>query len=181
MSNLTQAEATRRRIIDAADEINCRLGPGRLSLDAVAAEAGVSKGGLLYHFPSKEKLLRALVQHHVSELRAAIERSVGCCGHGPKDLRLAYVRAMREKLYNRVSPPGILAVLAADPALISPFLDLQREILDKAFRGEGERCSEVIAFLAIQGLAHLKLMNPALFGSLPADKVFDAVEALLAD
>lgn len=34
-------------------------------LDAVAADAGVSKGGLLYHFPSKEALAEALVERLV--------------------------------------------------------------------------------------------------------------------
>ncbi|PTE20023.1 TetR/AcrR family transcriptional regulator, partial [Cereibacter changlensis JA139] len=45
------AQATRRRLLDAADQLSRTVGPARLSLEAVAAEAGVSKGGLLYHFP----------------------------------------------------------------------------------------------------------------------------------
>ncbi len=49
------------RVLDAARKI---LADGgyltRFSLSAVAAEAGVSKGGLLHHFPSKEALLRGL-------------------------------------------------------------------------------------------------------------------------
>lgn len=43
---------TKQRILDAAAEIARELGPGHLSLEAVATRAGVSKGGLLYHFPS---------------------------------------------------------------------------------------------------------------------------------
>lgn len=38
-----------------------RHGVSSLTLDAVAAEAGVSKGGLLYHFSTKEALLAGLV------------------------------------------------------------------------------------------------------------------------
>lgn len=50
---------TRDRILDAAEEL---IGLGQVppALDAVAASAGVSKGGLLYHF-DKQSLLRALV------------------------------------------------------------------------------------------------------------------------
>ena len=33
------------------------------TLDAVAAAAGVSKGGLLYHFPSKDALVDGLAEH----------------------------------------------------------------------------------------------------------------------
>lgn len=52
------------RILDAARKI---LADGgyltRFSLSAVAAEAGVSKGGLLHHFPNKEALLRGLSEN----------------------------------------------------------------------------------------------------------------------
>ena len=41
---------TRKRLLDAAAAVVRRDGAGALTLDAVAAEAGVSKGGLLYHF-----------------------------------------------------------------------------------------------------------------------------------
>ncbi|SPY79010.1 HTH-type transcriptional repressor KstR2 [Providencia rustigianii] len=37
-----------------------REGIAALSLNAVAKEAGVSKGGLLHHFPSKQELIHAL-------------------------------------------------------------------------------------------------------------------------
>lgn len=52
------------RILEAARKI---LADGgyltRFSLSEVAAEAGVSKGGLLHHFPSKEALLRGLSEN----------------------------------------------------------------------------------------------------------------------
>ena len=48
----------RDKILAAAEELARVAGPGNLSLDAVAARAGVSKGGLLYHFPTKAKLLK---------------------------------------------------------------------------------------------------------------------------
>ena len=44
------ATDTRRRLLDAATAVVRRDGARALTLDAVAAEAGVSKGGLLYHF-----------------------------------------------------------------------------------------------------------------------------------
>lgn len=39
-----------------------RDGIAALSLNAVAREAGVSKGGLLHHFPNKQALIFALVR-----------------------------------------------------------------------------------------------------------------------
>ena len=51
----------RDRMLDAAEVVVTRHGIANLTLDAVAAEAGMSKGGLLHHFPSKDRLVDALV------------------------------------------------------------------------------------------------------------------------
>lgn len=52
------------RILTAASKILANGGyMTRFSLSAVAAEAGVSKGGLLHHFPSKEALIRGLSEN----------------------------------------------------------------------------------------------------------------------
>ena len=53
---------TRKRLLDAAAAVVRRDGAGALTLDAVAAEAGVSKGGLLYHFPTKEAMIAVLLE-----------------------------------------------------------------------------------------------------------------------
>lgn len=53
---------TRARLLDAARSILVDEGASRLTLSAVAERAGVSKGGLLYHFPSKAALVEGLAQ-----------------------------------------------------------------------------------------------------------------------
>jgi AcrR family transcriptional regulator len=49
------------RILDAAERVVTRDGAAHLTLDAVAAEVPMSKGGVLYHFPSKEDLIRGMI------------------------------------------------------------------------------------------------------------------------
>lgn len=39
-----------------------------MTLEAVAKEAGVSKGGLLYHFPNKDALIESMIEHMVQGL-----------------------------------------------------------------------------------------------------------------
>ena len=51
---------SRERILNAAEARLLARGPAGLVLDAIAADAGVSKGGLLYHFRSKEALVVGL-------------------------------------------------------------------------------------------------------------------------
>ncbi|WP_214848282.1 TetR/AcrR family transcriptional regulator [Exiguobacterium sp. s193] len=61
---MTSAKAleTRRRIIDATVQIMLTRGFPQLTLEEVAKQANVSKGGLLYHFASKEELLMGVIE-----------------------------------------------------------------------------------------------------------------------
>ncbi len=68
LAQTIHAHAARDRILDAADELVTAAGAGNLTLDAVAHAAGVSKGGLLYHFPSKDALLAGMVERHIDQL-----------------------------------------------------------------------------------------------------------------
>jgi AcrR family transcriptional regulator len=54
-------------LLDAAEQVLTRGGPQALTLQAVADEAGVSKGGLLYHFSNKSELVRGLVERLVDD------------------------------------------------------------------------------------------------------------------
>src|SRR2546427_10493234 len=49
------------KLLDAAEAVVVRQGISNLTLDAVAAEAGMSKGGLLDYFPTKDRLVEALL------------------------------------------------------------------------------------------------------------------------
>ncbi|KIQ08128.1 TetR family transcriptional regulator [Rhodococcus sp. Leaf7] len=56
------AADTRDRILDALEALLLDEGLDRTTLEAVAARAGVSKGGLLYHFPSKDAMMASMVR-----------------------------------------------------------------------------------------------------------------------
>lgn len=59
---MAEERSTRDRLLDAFEQIIVGSGSRAATLDAVAAEAGVSKGGLLYHFHSKEALVDAMIE-----------------------------------------------------------------------------------------------------------------------
>lgn len=52
---------TRERILDAMRAVLARGGASAVTLESVAAEAGLSKGGLLYHFKTKQALYAGLL------------------------------------------------------------------------------------------------------------------------
>lgn len=45
----------------------------RLTLDSAAQAAGVSKGGLLHHFPNKDELIKAVITETADEFDAQVE------------------------------------------------------------------------------------------------------------
>jgi len=56
-----KGEARRQLIVDAATRLVAHNGSRGTNLAEIAAEAGVSQSGLLYHYPSKEALLNAVL------------------------------------------------------------------------------------------------------------------------
>jgi AcrR family transcriptional regulator len=59
---MAQRSSARQAVLDAFERVVIDRGERAATFDAVAAEAGVSKGGLLYHFASKTDLVDGLVQ-----------------------------------------------------------------------------------------------------------------------
>ncbi len=71
------------RVLDAAEHIVQARGVPALTLDAAARAAGVSKGGLLYHFASKEALLQALMQRLSAYIRLSFDAVLATVPPGP--------------------------------------------------------------------------------------------------
>ncbi len=69
-----EASRTPDDYLDAALRVIAADGAPKLTLAQVARAAGVSKGGLLHHFPNKEALLGALLEREFDAFEAAVER-----------------------------------------------------------------------------------------------------------
>lgn len=66
--------AAREKLLDAYASLLVREGERAATLEAVATKAGVSKGGLLYHFKSKEALAEALAERMLELGREDVEK-----------------------------------------------------------------------------------------------------------
>jgi AcrR family transcriptional regulator len=84
---------TRSQILDAAQAVVMRDGVRNLTLDAVAAHAGISKGGLLYHFHSKEDLAAAMIERSIAWFDEALLDAAKDDGQARGRFTRAYVRA----------------------------------------------------------------------------------------
>lgn len=103
--------SNRERLLTAAADHVREHGAVALTLDAVAAAAGVSKGGLLYHFPTKAGLVAALIDDVLDRFEAEIDTRAGA-DPTPGAWARAYVDATFD---THTSQPDVAAALVATP------------------------------------------------------------------
>lgn len=146
----------RDAILDAAEAVVLRDGFGRLSLQAVAYEIGLSKTGLLHHFPNKVTLIDALVRRTVDQWVADTTEAIAATEPGPGrvpraflGMCLASTGAFTETI--RRSSVVLLAALLHDRSHVEPLRQAHRELdahiaRDGLRKGIGEA-----AHLAVNG------------------------------
>lgn len=71
-----QGRSRRERILDAAFTTFAGRGYRDASMDDIAAAAETSKGGIYFHFPTKESIFRELMRTTADKLVDKVERSV---------------------------------------------------------------------------------------------------------
>src|SRR6185436_3441781 len=72
LTNMRDSQRTVSVILEAAERVIVRSGVEKATIDEVAREAGVSKGGVLHHFPSKEAIIVGLVGMLVTKFEAEV-------------------------------------------------------------------------------------------------------------
>jgi AcrR family transcriptional regulator len=124
---VAKGDRTRDRILTAAEDVVVRDGVARLTLEAAAVEAGLSKGGVLYHFPTRDALVTGMVRRLIEQFNEDLDEACDPAS-GPGARTRAYVRATfrpgtgpapaRER-EDRLGA-AIIAAMAAEPALLGP-------------------------------------------------------------
>jgi AcrR family transcriptional regulator len=129
----------RDALLDAAEAVVTRQGVANLTFDAVAAEAGMSKGGLLHHFRSKDRLIEALVTRAAQNWRACWMGSFERAPEGPGRMTRGLLNHCLSDTQTwtgqlRRSSAAVFAALAQNPSLIEPmravYVDLHRRIAE---------------------------------------------------
>ena len=69
-------QSKKELLLDAAESILEKHAYGDLSLDRIAEVSGLSKGGLLYHFPTKDSVLMALVERLINNFDTEFDKYV---------------------------------------------------------------------------------------------------------
>jgi AcrR family transcriptional regulator len=157
------------KLLDAAEAVVVRQGIANLTLDAVAAEAGMSKGGLLHHFPTKDRLVEALVTRSAENWRACYMEAYARTPEGPGRMARALLNHCLSDAQGwtdqlRHSSSAVFAALAQNPSLIEPmravYSDLHRRIAEDGLPpGVGEAIAAALDGLWLDWVLGLAPVN----------------------
>jgi AcrR family transcriptional regulator len=155
----------REALLDAAECVLFERGTQALTLACVAERAGISKGGLLYHFPNKEALIRGLVERLIEEFDALIASyETG----GPGSYTRAFVEANFAVVMDRDQSRllrrwATVSAAAADPALLAQIREAMHRWHDRDPADDPDPVAAQIARLAAEGLWEVAMHDPGLY------------------
>ncbi|NKB83693.1 TetR/AcrR family transcriptional regulator [Ochrobactrum grignonense] len=170
--------SSRERILRAAVELAQEVGPAHISLDAVAARAGLSKGGLLYSFPTKAKLLEGVVEEYMKEHERAMEVQENLQSGDKTALRVLF-DVYRVQADDEPPASGILAALVENPDFMIPVRHYHRTLLDRMLKDATDDNLVLITYLALTGLECGRLLDCDIVSDEERHSVICRLEKLL--
>ncbi|MGP4081551.1 TetR/AcrR family transcriptional regulator [Pseudalkalibacillus sp. R45] len=165
-------------ILHAASKVVSEQGIFNLTLEAAAKEAGISKGGLLYHYPSKEALVQGMVEHlarnYQEKIRHNAEMDQGSNGRWTRSfLDVTFNQSYENKDMNA----GLLAAKAVNSDLLQPireaYANWQHEIENDGL----DPVKATIIRLAIDGIWLSELFDIYQIEEEKKDEVYRTLKA----
>lgn len=87
-------EKVRVQLIESARRLAMENGLAGVSVDAVAKDAGVTKGGLFHHFPNKQVLVDSVFRHMLTEFQDELEARMSADSELYGRFTRAYIRSV---------------------------------------------------------------------------------------
>lgn len=129
-----RAPKAREIILDAARRIVRESGAGKLTFDELVQQSGVTRGGITYHFATKDALLRALVEADIEQWCELEELRWPDAADETTAELIAYIRAHTERNEDRRRfVTGMLSAVTLDHSLLDPvrtFIERRRAGID---------------------------------------------------
>jgi AcrR family transcriptional regulator len=187
--------SNRDRVLAAATQVALRDGPGAVTIEAVVTEAGVSRGGVLYHFPSKDALLQALVDQDIDVVREVTGLDADTDAESPARRLRAYYEACTAWEPER-GHVALAVALAENPGLLRSWARVQRDLdaVDAACAAAsdgdpdpaadpvgGRALASLVARLALDGLWFSDLIDPQRFTTAQRERLVEAILATASE
>lgn len=153
-----KAQRTKADLLDAARTVLLNEGIERLSMDRVALAAGVSKGAIMYHFPTKRALQAALIENYAEHLDRELRRHEACFEGLPEETFIpgfiAWFRSFDSNNFGWASiGVQLLSQQANDPELLKPVRDWYERLFARVLKlPKRTRTKMLLVVMALEGL-----------------------------
>ncbi|SDX26535.1 transcriptional regulator, TetR family [Marininema mesophilum] len=169
----------RSRLLTSASDIVREKGVSKLTLEAVANQAGVSKGGLLYYFPSKEALIKAMIDEMLDVYVNDIQKNLQDI-KGRGQWTRAYMKSMFMEVEDGLKiSSALLASMFTNPELLDKAQTRYKEFQEKVENDQADPIHSTIARLAADGLWFAEMFGLAPLDKKMRDKVYDELTNLI--
>lgn len=105
---------TRRRIVEVAQKSLASAGDGQLSLDKIAAEAGVAKTSIFWHFGSKDGLILEVFDQTIAGFATAFAQTRWSPGQTWQDMLDSLLTDLAKVLDDNEESTGALLAIVAN-------------------------------------------------------------------
>lgn len=159
--------SNRETLLDALESIISEGSVHDVTLESVAARAGITRGGLIYHFKSKETLLHALVERMRLRLDAhCVDPTMNARMALKKFLmaRINYAFAM--SMQEKKVMANLLAAASSYPSLLGPVKTMYDSGIEGLARVADTTGLALSVWTALDGFVLLEMLNIRQFSSL---------------
>lgn len=166
-----QPAAVREQILAAARQVLAEDGAAALTFDSVLARTDLSKGGIQYHFRTKQALLDGLFHHLMETFQRVLEEELQLQPAGPQRRIRAYINVVCRSAESLCDAREAIAILMADPK----YLRSNDEALQSYFSPDALPADLLTTCrMAVDGLWHAQV----LYGE-PQREVIERVRSCL--
>lgn len=150
----------KERILLEANKVIAEKGLNRFTLEEVAKEAGVSKGGLLHYYPSKDKLIKGLIENYIVTIEAKVsETDNNLSNVAPHNWLISFIHEQFNQCkIDSTTMHGLLAAVASNQDLLEPVLEKRKEWFEKINKSKDPILGIIISF-ACDGIAFSNLLG----------------------
>ena len=160
MVNITAIRiGNRQTILNAAIAIIAENGVIELTLEGAAKRAGVTKGGVVYHFKTKEELIHNVVEQMTLAIEERIRATAAKCEQSLDSLLIAMINDMFESsTEEKQLVSKLLAAISIYPNQLAPVQQMYNRIFSDLTQNGNIGESLMIA-CALDGMYFLELLN----------------------
>lgn len=174
MSTRSNNQAT--TILLAATDVIAQGGTGKLTIEAVAKQAGMSKGGVLYHFPTKNALIEGMVSALLSKIEDRRQ------DHSSESALSAALCALDSSDQSeRDMSLAILAASAERPELLEPAKVYFKQVDSDVAKNTKDPELGRILILAMEGLRFTQMLDLVPWSSNQTKDLMKRMQSIAAE